>query len=394
MRVVHINLTARDGGTGRAVYGISQALEQNGYEGYTLFSSNEPSSKNEIKYATPIRRRANALISRILGNYGFDCHLITKRLIAKIKKLKPDVIHLHNLHGHNVNLNMLFGYFKKNPQIKLFWTFHDCWAFTGYCPHFDMVGCDKWKNGCGNCPQKKCYSWFFDKSKRLYEKKKQLFAGLNLTVITPSEWLAGLARQAYFKNYEIKVINNGVDLSAFNITDSDFREKYKLQDKKIVLGVAFGWDERKGLDCFIELSKRLPSDYQIVLVGTDENVDKQLPSNIISIHRTSNQIELAKIYSASDVFVNCTREETFPTVNMEAIACGTPIVTFKTGGSPEIIDNTCGSVVIKNDIEAMQKEIIRICEEKPYSSEACRKRAVDNFEQKTNFEKYIEMYLK
>jgi len=394
MRVVHINLTAHQGGTGRVVYGISKALEQSGYESYTLFSTNEEETQYELSYARTLRRKGNALVSRVLGNYGFNCHLITRRLISRLKRLKPDIVHLHNLHGHNANLNMLFKYLKKNPQIKLFWTFHDCWSFTGYCAYFDVAECDKWKFGCGNCPQKKQYSWFFDKSKRLYERKRMLFTGLDLTVITPSEWLANLARQTFFKEYEIKVINNGIDLDIFKPTESDFREKYNLQSKKVVLGVAFNWEARKGLDCIIELSKRLLDNYQIVLVGTNDNIDKQLPNNIISIHKTNNQRELAEIYTASDVFVNPTREENFPTVNMEALACGTPVVTFKTGGSPEIIDESCGSVVEKNDVDSLTNEIIRICEEKPYFKEACRKRAEDNFDKNANFRKYIEMYQK
>ena len=213
-----------------------------------------------------------------------------------------------------------------------------------------------------------------------------------MTIVTPSEWLAGLVKESYLKDYPVKVINNGIDLNVFKPTESDFRKKYALENKYIVLGVAFGWGRRKGLDVFIELEKRFDKEkYKVVLVGTDDNVDKLLPENIISIHRTQNQTELAKIYSAADVFANPTREENYPTVNMESVACGTPVVTFNTGGSPEMLDETCGAAVAKNDIDAMYNEIIRICEAKPYSLEACIKKA-KGFDKNEKFGEYIRLY--
>ena len=218
-----------------------------------------------------------------------------------------------------------------------------------------------------------------------------MFQGLDLTIITPSQWLANLVKYSFLKDYPVKVINNGIDLSVFKPTENSFREKNGLTGKKIVLGVAFGWGVRKGLDAFIELEKRLPDDYQIVLVGTDDNVDKRLPAKIISIHHTQNQKELAEIYTAADVFANPTREENYPTVNMESIACGTPVVTFRTGGSPEILDETCGSAVDCDDVDALEIEIRRICEEKPYSVEACLAWS-KNFDKNSRFEEYMKLY--
>ena len=213
-----------------------------------------------------------------------------------------------------------------------------------------------------------------------------------MTIVTPSEWLASLVKESYLKDYPVKVINNGIDLNIFKPTESDFIKKYALENKYIVLGVAFGWGRRKGLDVFIELAKRLDEEkYKIVLAGTDDNVDKLLPDNIISIHRTQNQTELAEIYTAADVFANPTREENYPTVNMEALACGTPVVTFNTGGSPEMLDETCGAAVAKDDNDAMYNEIIRICEKKPYSMEACIKKA-KGFDKNEKFGEYIRLY--
>ena len=331
-------------------------------------------------------------IGLVFGRNGMHSAFATKRLIKKLETFNPDIIHLHNLHNFCINLPMLFNYIKKN-NIRTIWTLHDCWAFTGHCPHFDMIGCEKWKTGCYKCPQYKEYpqSWV-DNSKKMYQRKKKWFTGVqDMTLVTPSQWLADLTKQSFLKEYPVQIINNGIDLGVFKPTESDFRQKYNCVDKFVLLGVAFGWGKRKGLDVFIELAKRLDDKYQIVLVGTDENIDKVLPKNIISIHRTQNQKELAEIYTAADLFVNPTREENFPTVNIEALACGTPIVTFKTGGSPEILDKSCGVVIEKDNIDELEKQIRYIYEHKPFEKEDCLQRA-RKFDMNTKFEEYIKLY--
>lgn len=390
MKIVQINVTCGAGSTGKICTSVSKLLSAENIENYILYVSGKSSFPYGIKYASDKYIKLQALKSRIFGNYGFNSQYATKRLINELNQIKPDIVHLHNLHGHNCNLTMLFSYLKKK-KIKLFWTFHDCWAFTAYCPHFTMAKCDFWKTECHNCCQRKSYSWFFDRSRYLYKKKKDAMTGLDLTIITPSQWLADQVKMSFLKDYPVKVINNGIDLSVFKPTESGFRDRYGLVGKNVVLGVAFGWGSRKGLDVFVELSKRLPEKYQIVLVGTNDKVDVLLPKNILSIHRTQNQQELAEIYTAADVFVNPTREDTYPTVNMEALACGTPVVTFKTGGSPEIFDETCGSVVPCDDIDAMEMEIRRICEEKPFSKESCLIRA-KSFDMNQRFEEYVDLY--
>lgn len=233
---------------------------------------------------------------------------------------------------------------------------------------------------------------YIDTSEKMYNLKKKWFCGIkDMTIVTPSKWLADCVKQSFLNEYPIKVINNGIDLSVFKPVESNFREKYNLENKKIILGVAFGWGYRKGIDVFSELSKRLGDDYKIVLVGTDPDTDSKLPENIISINRTDNQVELAKIYTAADLFVTPTREDNFPTVNIEALACGTPVLTFRTGGSPEIADESCGSVVDVDDFDGMESEIIRICTESPYSKEACLKKA-KQYDKNNCFEEYIKVY--
>ncbi|MEE1198582.1 MAG: glycosyltransferase [Acutalibacteraceae bacterium] len=390
MKIVQINATCGVGSTGKICVAISELLDEQKIENYIFYTQGTSQYKNGVKYADKKYIKLQALKSRVFGNYGFNGKKATKKLIAHLKQIKPDIVHLHNLHSHNCDLELLFEYFK-STKTKLFWTFHDCWAFTGYCTYFDMVNCDKWQIECKKCPKAKQSSWFLDRSTTLFNKKKQLFEGLDLTIITPSQWLADLVKQSFLREYPVKVINNGIDLKLFKLTESDFREKYNLLDKYVLLGVAFDWGARKGLDVFIELSKRLGEEYRIVLVGTNDNIDKQLPENIISIHRTQSQTELAEIYTAADLFVNPTREENFPTVNMEALACGTPVLTFKTGGSPEIIDDTCGAVVPKNDIDGLCSEILRIKSEKPYSPAACIEKA-KSFNAEEKFKEYLRLY--
>ena len=392
MKIVEINATHR-GSTGKIMLGIANVLRKNGDEAYTFSSAKkEEAPQGHEFFSTKLENFLHRLFSVTTGISGKGTKRSTKRLLEKIDKIKPDVLHLHNLHGWYINLPMLFDYIRKN-NVKTVWTLHDCWAFTAQCSHFTIEKCMKWKTGCYDCPRCGLYpNTYIDRTKKMWHLKKQWFSGVkDLTIVTPSKWLGDLVKESFLQEYPVRVINNGIDLTVFNPTESDFKTKYELGEKRVVLGVAFGWGYRKGLDCFVELSKRLPENYQIVLVGTNDEVDKQLPSNIISIHKTNNQAELAQIYSAADVFVNCTREENYPTVNMEALACGTPVLTFKTGGSAEIIDESCGSAVETDDVDSIEKEIIRICEEKPYSKEACIEKA-KSFDMNKRYDDYINLY--
>lgn len=390
MKVVQINSVCGSGSTGKICVSISESLTANGIENYVLYAADGCRYPLSESYMSVSEVRMQALKAKAFGNYGFYSKAATKRLIAKLEEISPDIVQLHNLHGHNVHLGMLFSYFKER-KIKIFWTFHDCWAFTAYCMYFDTVQCNRWQSGCENCPQRKKYSWFFDKSHSLYEKKKELFSGLDMTIITPSHWLAELTKKSFLGNYPIEVIHNGIDLTLFSPQPSDFREKYGIsKDQKILLGVANKWEFRKGLDVFLCLAEKLDkTKFKIVLVGTNDAVDKKIPSEILSIHRTANQKELAEIYSAADFFVNPTREDNFPTVNIEALACGTPVITFDIGGSPEALDKESGMVINQDDFE----ELRCVIEDENISltSNACLKRASE-FNQIDKFREYIDLY--
>lgn len=376
---------------------IASEARNSGFNVYTFCTKKRETLKynyqSQVFYGNWLDRVISERLSYITGLRDHFNIFQTKDLIKKIKEINPDLIHMHVLHDNFLNYRILFNYLIKT-NIPIVWTFHDCSPLTGQCPCFDIVNCDKWINGCHNCPQTHIEpkSLFLDTSKSMWEYKKDCFTLINdLTVVMPSNWLANLVKKSYFKNKDIRTIRNGIDLNVFKPINSEFKKENNISDKHIVLGVASYWGERKGLDVFIKLSRILSDDYKIVLIGTNDEIDRNLPENIISIHRTFNKEELVKIYSCADVFVNPTREDNFPTVNMEALACGIPVITFNTGGSPEIIDETCGSVVEKNNIDKLKDEIIRVCMEKPYKKESCLSRA-KYFDKQETSKQYIELF--
>lgn len=393
MKVVQINVTCGSGSTGNICLSVSELLSYNNVENYIIYSAGSSQYPLAKSYMSRAETKIEALKSRVLGNYGFNSKSATKRLILLLERISPDIVHLHNLHGHNCNLSMLLDYLTKK-KIKIYWTFHDCWSFTGYCTHYDMIGCQKWLTKCEHCPQKSSYSWFFDKSKKLFEKKKELVSLMNkeqLTVVAPSWWIAKEAKRSFFKDCEIRVIHNGIDTQVFKPANSDIKKEYGCYGKYLVLGVAYIWNNRKGLDVFCRLAKSLPDDYRIILVGLINIGKADIPDNIITINRTSNVERLTELYTEADVFVNPTREEVLGLTNLEALACGTPVVTFNTGGCPECVNEKCGYIVDKDDYSALEQSIRKVCEEKPFNSFDCIEQA-SHFEKRNQFQKYIDMY--
>lgn len=342
MKILQINSVCGIRSTGRICTDLAEALEQNGHECKIAYGR-EIVPEKYLKYAVRIGSdfdvKLHALQSRFFDNAGFGSRRATQKFIEWVKDYNPDVIHLHNIHGYYINIEVLFNYLAEADK-PVVWTLHDCWAFTGHCAYYSFVKCYKWKTGCFNCPQKKSYpsSCLFDQSKQNWLKKKALFTSVkNMMLVTPSKWLANEGNQSFFSKYPVKVIPNGIDLNVFKPTPSAFREKNGLVGKKIILGVASIWDKRKGLDDFIELSKILDDNYKVVLVGLSEKQINYLPKSIFAISRTNNVKELAEIYSSADMLFNPTYEDNYPTVNLEAHACGTPVVTYRTGGSVESV---------------------------------------------------------
>lgn len=390
------------GSTGAIIAGVMKTAEQENADIQFWVSSPVTATNRKAQPAfeydrigSYFSRRVSVLLARLTGYNGCFALIATLRYLSRLKKFAPDLIHIHTLHNSYINLPLLWAFIKKR-HIPVVWTLHDCWAFTGQCPHYAMVHCEKWKTGCGGCPQVRAYpAACFDRTRRMFRKKENMFTGVeDLQIVTPSCWLMEQVKASFLKEYPVTVINNGIDPEVFRPCDpSVVREKYPISpEKRIILGVAFGWNDRKGLDVFVDLAGRLDSDkVQIILVGTDENVDRQLPETILSIHRTDSRDELAQIYSVADVFVNPTREDTFPTVNIEALACGTPVITFETGGSTEAPDATCGIVVPLDDIEGIVCAIESLGEKTPDMQEACVNRS-KAFLSKDKYHDYLQMY--
>lgn len=350
--------------TGRICTDLAETLSEQGHEvkiAYGRETVPEKYQKYAVRIGNDMDVKLHALQTRMFDNTGFCSRKVTKQFIRWVESYNPDIIHLHNIHGYYINIDILFRYLRTCGK-KIIWTLHDCWAFTGHCTYFTAIKCDRWKKQCHHCPQKWRYpaSYMLDHSKENYQRKKELFTNIpNMTLVTPSQWLADLVKQSFLSEYPVEVHYNTIDTTVFKPTPSNFREKYNLQGKKIILGVASVWNERKGLNDFIKLSEIIDDKFAIVLVGLSETQIKRMPKKIIAIRRTNSTKELAEIYTAADVFFNPTYEDNYPTTNLEAQSCGTPVITYKTGGSPESVPEK--NVVDVGNIIQSAKRIKVIC---------------------------------
>lgn len=391
MKVLQITAFSGWGCTGRIAQGICETLMENGNDAAIAWGriNTAPESIPTMKIGCRMDQLAHGAYTRITDKCGLGSKAVTKSFLKKLEYYAPDIVHIHILHGYYINLEILFHYLKEKG-IPVVWTFHDCWAFTGHCPYFDIAGCDKWKNGCHSCAQKTHHpqSLFLDNSKRNYDRKRDAFTGIdNMVIVTPSSWLKGLVEQSFFKKYPVRVIHNGINMNNFRPTYGVMKETLGLKNKKILLGVSSTWAEGKGMADFIHLSKKISADYKIVLVGLDSKQLEELPNNIIGIERTDSVAELAELYTAATVFLNLTYEDNYPTTNLEAIACGTPVITYRTGGSPEIVEKTgFGQIVQQGSIEEVLEAIPK-----------AEKMSVPNglsayLDQKERFTEYQQLY--
>lgn len=391
-KLLQINVTANNGSTGKIAEAIGQLAINRGWESWIAYGRGTPQSESHlIRIGNDWDMRWHGVETRLLDNHGLASRRTTRKFISQIKEINPDIIHLHNIHGYFINYPLLFRFLQEwgGPVV---WTFHDCWPFTGHCAYFDMVNCNKWQNKCMNCPQRDSYpKSYIDQSFRNYITKKSSFNTIlsQLTLVPVSKWLSDLLTKSYLCNCRIRKIHNGIDLKLFKPLSDFSKEKF------VILGVASVWDQRKGLADFIKLSNILSDRYKIILIGLSEKQIKSLPPNIQGIRRTENINQLVELYSIADVFINPTWEDNFPTTNIEALACGTPVITYRTGGSPEAIDSNTGIVVEQGDVQGLKKaiETIRTSSDR-FTPELCRGRAEKYFNQEDRFEEYFELYEK
>ena len=385
VKVVQIS-TVSYKAAGNIMMNLHRAMMKNGIDSYVVWGRGRK-AENDHEYFMDDSWgvKLHGVYTRITDKTGFASTLSTRKLLNWLDEIEPDIIHLHCIHGYFINISLLFTYIKEK-NIKVIWTQHDCWAFTGHCAYFDACGCEKWKTGCHDCEQLTTYpaSRLMDNSKWNWKTKKELFTGANVTVVTPCEWLSELVKISFLREYPIRVIYNGIDTNVFKPTKSYFKKKNEIEAKKMILGVASEWTERKGLRDFIELDEMLDKkEYVIVLVGVSKKQVENLPKDIIALNRTNNIKELVEIYSAADVYFNPTYEDNFPTTNLEATACGTPVITYDTGGSPESVDPR--AVVQKGNLNRV-KDII--CSE----LQIFKPRLRDEMKVESMVAEYIQLY--
>lgn len=399
MKVLQINQNHNIGSTGRIMKEINDMAISKGYASYMLCAYSTQADHNEHLYVTEqlpqvLAIRKNILKHRLTGLTGYSSILSTKKALRWIERVNPDIIHIHNVHGNWINLRMLFS-FLKQKKIPIVWTLHDCWSFTGRCSHFESSNCFQWRNGCKKCPVLNVYpvSYFFDFSSRMWRDKRAWLSGFqSMNIVTPSRWLADYVKQSFLASYNISVINNGIDIGQFCIQKN--KSKYiNGETRKIILGVASTWTRWKGIDDFIQLFSLLDSTkYVIVLVGLNSRQLSSLPKGILGINRTQNVTELAELYSQADVFVNPTYQDNYPTVNLEALACGTPVITYQTGGSVESVSPDVGLVVEKGDVIGLADAIKMVANSGVYSPQNCRHYAEMHFDKNQKYLDYIQLY--
>lgn len=394
LKVLQISTVCGSGSVGRIMVDIYHTLEKNGDEGLLAYGRRSaPEGVKAFRFGSDVDMGLHVLSTFFKGEHGFASGGQTKRLIEKIREWNPDVIHLQNIHGFVLQVELLFAYLKEAGK-PVVWTLHDCWAYTGHCAFYDYTACENWKTGCAGCKEYRRtypYALFKNNTVNNYERKRIAFTGVsNLTIVVPSKWLAGEVKKSFLKDYPVQVIPNGIDRKNFRPMDEGLRDRLNLGGKFVILGVANVWERRKGLSYFLELAGRLPQECQMILIGLSKKQMKEIPKNIIGLERTSNAKELAEYYSMADVFVNATLEDNFPTTNLEALSCGTPVITFDTGGSPESLNESCGRVVPKGDMDALLKAVL-LEKDEPKKKEDCLKQA-EQYEKYDRFQEYVELY--
>lgn len=395
-KLLIVNVSLNFGSTGRIVEGIGKMAIADGWEVYVAHGARykNASSLKGIQLGTKAGEVLHYLKSALLDAQGLGSRRATRRFLKRVEELQPDLVHIHNIHGCFLNYPLLFQYLKER-RIPVVWTLHDCWAMTGHCAHFERTHCGKWKDQCGKCPQKRDFpaSWLLDRSKNNFALKKQLFTAVGtMRITTVSSWLRGVAEQSYLKGFPVDEVPNGVDTDVFVCTGGRIRSRFGIGDKKLVLAVASGFGRRKGIDDYVSLSERLPADYQLLLVGVSGRDKRILPDKVMTVSRTDGAAELAAFYSAADVLLSLSYEETFGLTIVEAMACGTPAIVYDNTAQPELVTPETGLVVPAGDMDALVKAIAQVCSRpKELYEAACRSRGLE-YDEKQSYQKYLRLY--
>lgn len=402
-RLLQINPVLRTNtSTGRIMQEIGELAMTRGWESYVAYSGGRDGVRACKSQTVPVGNKRSVawhgVMTRLFDRHGLASSHATRQFVRRIDEIKPDVVHIHNIHGYFLNYEILFDYLK-NSDTPVVWTVHDCWLYTGHCYYYSFAGCGRWRTGCGHCPQRGLFpaSWLFDRSARNFEDKRKAFTSMphdGLTIVPVSDWMRGEMAHSFLCDYPFRVIHNGINTDVFSPSDAEgVRKKYGIEGKRILLGVASIWSKEKGLDDFLSLSSMLDRHEKIVLVGVDDETQRRLPRNVTGISRTENISELASLYSAADVFVNPTWQDNYPTVNLEAIACGTPVVTYRTGGSVESVTDGTGFVVEQGDVRGLLSAAREVEKgDREMLRKRCRAYALEHFRKEDRYADYFALY--
>ena len=392
--ILQINVDANNGSNGSIARDIGTLVLNRGWNSYIAYGRRHiPCDSNLIRVGNKWDVRWHGLESRILDNHGLSSRLVTKSFLKKIDEIHPDIIHLHNIHGYYINYRILFEYISSR-NIPIVWTLHDLWPMTGHCSISN--DCDKFTFGCHNCPAKTGYpkSLLFDFSKRNFEIKKKTFTlPARMVITTVSKWLKEETSKSFLNKYPVRVIYDGIDTDCFRPTQSNLRDKLNLNGKYIILAAAANWTVSKGWNDYITLASYLPKDFVIILVGVSKDKYRDLPDNIIPISRIENKSELAKYYSMADILLNLSYAETFGMTTAEALACGTPGISYNRTACPEVLSQDTGIIVDAGNIGQVAEAIETIKKrDKQFYSYKCRQRVLDNFDSKIVNQEFLNIY--
>lgn len=398
MRLYQINSVLNYGSTGRIVEQIGLTLQASGGQCRVAhgYKYQRPSALDHIVLGGPADVLWHEAQSLLLDRMGLASRRATRRLVADMAAFRPDLVHLHNLHNYYLHYPTLVEYLA-SVRVPVVWTLHDCWPFTGHCCYFDGTGCQRWQTGCGACPGQGLRDYpqsLLRLSARNYRQKRAAFSRLagKLTLVPVSDWLASYLKDSFLKDVPYQVIHNGIDLTTFYPRDpAALRARLGLGTKKVALGVALPWMPRKGLADMVALAGQLPAEtWQVIVVGLSEKQLAQLPEGILGMPRTGSVDELAQYYSLADAYVTSSHEDNFPTTNLEALACGTPVVTYDTGGCGEAVDAATGRVVPQGDVAALAAAVQAV--DKAAMTAACRRRAERLFDRNLCYQAYLQLY--
>lgn len=397
-KLVQFNSVANWGSTGRLAEDIGDVAMSYGWDSYIVFGRQyNPSTSHLLRIGGKVSVFSHVMLTRLFDRHGFGSFYATKQLLKKFDEIKPDVFQFHNVHGYYLNLPLVLKY-ATEKKIPIVWSLHDCWSMTGHCSHFITVGCDRWKTECHDCPRKKAYpnSWLVDSSRKNFREKKRLIEAVpQLTIISGSEWLAGIASQSYFKGRDIRFIPDGIDTDIFQPRNNgvELRKKHGLEGKFVILATGTVWGEDKGISDYGRLREMLSDEYAIVLVGMDEAALATAPKGVIGLPRTKTPVELSEYYSMADCVMSLSKMESFGLTPVEGFACGTPAIVYNTTALPELITPETGFVAKFLDVADVKKKVEMLKEKgKLAYSKKCREIAVEKYDRKRCYAEYLKVY--